>query len=226
MARTIADEIEDRVRSRLQERLVSAGIDQGRVSVEVLFWLPSGFIREYQALYMRALKLGDGDGGQKAGADEGQIKAKVKSADRGKDKGRGLAAHGGGKRYKTEWVVKDEEALEVKRRVDRALVRVIGRELDRLARETGGGGMGITAREAMEGMEKGMEKAGHAGRGAGMKARDFVGESQGDSPGVGRGDKEGVLVPLSARKGKAKKRCRDCGKIASDDWARCPYSHD
>lgn len=194
------DEEDDRLRARLQEALVSAGVNHGRVALEVLFWMPAEFLREYQELYMRALHMGDGDDTQRAGEDEGQIKKKVK-ADQGgglrtrarskgrEDEGLGGTTRGArpGKRYKREWVVKDEQALEVKTRVDRALRGLIAREKGRVGLD---------------------ESRGHGSRGGG--------QTHGSTPGDGRG-----LVDM----GKGRKRCEGCGLIAASDWVICPRPH-
>lgn len=173
---------QDALRLRLQEAMVAAGVNQGRVALEVLYWLPKEFMEAYQELYYRALHLGDGDDQEKAGEDEGRIKAKVPSKLRGTK--RGLSAQGGGKKYKREWVVKDEQALEVKKRVDRVLRGLVERE------------------------------------------KKMVGESHGDRPGVGEshGSTPGVWK-IIGQGTKARRACRECGRIASSDWARCPFPH-
>lgn len=211
MAREVRDEVADKVRVRLQEILNSAGVDQGRVGIEVLYWMPAEFVRLYEELFMRGLHLGDGDDGEKAGEDEGRIVAKVKSDRRGK-KG-SMAAQGGGKRYKTEWIVKDEKALEIKRRVDRKLVELLRRELRM--------GWGEKKSQVRETMKKDVE------RGEGfLTGRDFVEALQGNQThGSIPGEQRGDLVPMSNGRGLIKYRCRDCGKIAASDWVRCPFPH-
>lgn len=194
------DNVRDQVRAQIQELLVSAGVDQGRVAVEVLFWLPKEFLDAYQDLYMRALHLGDGDDKEKAGEDEGRIKAKVDGKLRGTARGLGMGV-GGGKRYKKEWVVKDERALEVKGRVDRVLKELVLAEM----------------RKFMEERREEKRRRGGESRGDG----GGVGQTHGGTPGVGGG----VLVEFVRKDGSVGKRCRDCGKIASRDWARCPYLH-
>lgn len=192
---------EDQLRLRLQEAMVSAGVGQGRVALEVLYWLPKEFMEDYQRLYMRALHLGDGDDQEKAGADEGRIKAKVRGELRGTKKGLG-AGVGGGKKYKREWVVKDEQALEIKARVDRVLRGLVQKET---------------------------RKVGNRGSTPGGGERAGVGERAGESPGRRGGGKlmevpQGVgdrrLVAMGD-----KKRCEGCGKIASSDWVTCPFPH-
>ena len=172
---------DEAVRRRIQEILVSAGVGERRVALEVLFWLPQEFVKAYEILFHRALHLGDGDDQEKAGEDEGRIKAKVPSRLRGTKRGLGMGVGGAGGRYKNEWVVKDEEALAIKNEVDRILRGVVRRAETNLVRV-----------------------------------------SQGSTPGVG----ELVEFGVNGEGRESKKRCRDCGKIAKGDWARCPYPHD
>lgn len=156
MARSTEDVIEEEVRRRLADRLASAGVDQGRVSLEVLYMLPPEFVREYTRLFHKALREDLAGNGGGMGKDEGQIKKKagvVKRhrrvrAEKGEDgyeegedravPGSDRGAQAGGKRYKNHWIVKDETALEVKVRVDRKLVRLI----QSTARDLGNAGGG------------------------------------------------------------------------------------
>jgi hypothetical protein len=155
--------VDDEVRRRLQQRLASGGVRQREVAFEVMWWLPREFVEAYERLFLRALSLGDegvNPGGD--GVDEGRIVAKVKAGLRGK--AGSMAAQGGGKRYKTEWIVKDERALEVKARVDRRLRRLVDGVWDQVLKESrgstpgethgsrgGSGGEGIELREMGKG---------------------------------------------------------------------------
>lgn len=204
---------------------------RGRVALEVLFWLPEEFMREYQDLFMRALKLGDGDGGEKAGADEGRIlegKGKgvgketsrtklgreVDEVDESGEKtgkkirvsGSQRGAQGGGKKYKVDWIVKDEQALAIKARVDRELVGLIGKMAGREARN--GGTSGSTDQT----------RGGRAVTGlGGGKLVEGEGGTRGSTPGVA-----GRRLVAGTGGGK---RCEGCGKIASSDWVMCPRPH-
>lgn len=141
MARKTEDTIEAEVRRRYSDLLASAGVDSGRLSLEILYLLPEEFVREYTELFWQALRedisgINSGTGGEQQGlviAKAGDMR-KRKPRKRGEDgeflepavPGSDRGAQGGGKRYRNHWIIKSEEALEVKRRVDRKLLRVIG----------------------------------------------------------------------------------------------------
>lgn len=147
MARTTEDIIEEEVRRRLAERYASAGVEQGRVSLEVLYLLPPEFVREYVRLFHQALSEDLSGGGGGMGKDEGQIKAKagvrrrhkrvpateeqMEEGKAGPDgetvavEGTDRGAQAGQKRYKTHWVIRDEKALKAKSSVDRKLIRIV-----------------------------------------------------------------------------------------------------
>lgn len=195
--RTPQEVIRDQVRTQVQELLSSAGVDQGRVALEVLYWMPVEFLEDYRDLFMRALHLGDGDDRDKAGADEGRLVKKVKPEIRGK-KG-GMHATGGGKRYKTEWVVKDEKAMDVKRRVDNKLKNLV-RQLQ---------GM-----DGMDGMDAGRGRQSRGSRGG-----------HGSSPGEYPREAEGGISEVPITGGKVLRKCKGCGRIMKGDWVRCPFQH-
>jgi hypothetical protein len=154
MARTQRDEVEDKVRMRLQEILNAAGVPHGRIALEVLYWMPQEFVREYYELYMRAVHLGDGDDGEKAGEDQGRIKAKVKSSARGGKKSMEARE---GKRYKVEWVIKDERALKLKTRVDGKLVELLRKARHELMEADQGKGNLVEAEGRSHGSTPGVE---------------------------------------------------------------------
>ena len=143
----------DEVNRRLAERLSSAGLSQSQVALSVLFLLPGDFVKAYEALYHKALKV-DGDRGKgerivvektekrrdEAGEYEegtweyeeydGVVKAKGarKTAMR---EGASLGQMPGakkGKAYKQAWTVADEQALELKHKMDKRL-RKMAREM-------------------------------------------------------------------------------------------------
>src|ERR1700746_219355 len=75
------------VRARIAEFLRAAGVDQGRIGVEVLFELPPSFVRAYEELWRIALgqeghdgqgRAGGGGGGQRQGGGWGRGGSKKK----------------------------------------------------------------------------------------------------------------------------------------------------
>jgi hypothetical protein len=126
------ENIENQVRRRVADHLARAGVHERSVATEVLYLLPDTFVQAYMKLFERALGLGEGSSLGRGAGDEGQIKAKVKSSDVGKKVG--AVGKGRGKRYHAGvWVVKDEKAFEVKRRIDKRLRRLVA-EIERLMR--------------------------------------------------------------------------------------------
>lgn len=236
-ALTQTDMIEREVRKRMAELMSSAGVQHGRISQEVLYWLPEDFTRLYMILTYSSLRMDDGVSSSMGGqtGDEGQIKAKVGTGpDRGKTAGglftesmsgskSGAHARGTGKRYRNHWLIKDEEAFNLKLEVDRKL-----RELGLLI-ENRGKGKGKDGGGGKEGgKEKGVGGGGKDGRGG-------EAEPQGVNPGDEKGEagqtREDDLVKfisgdrtlIVGRNGG--KRCKGCGKIAKGDWVICPNLH-
>ncbi len=137
MPKTTEDRIEDEVRRRLTDYASAAGLSRGRVAQEVLFLLPPEFVRQYIALFDRA--LGDpispsSDGGR----DEGRIKAKGKPADELKARSMGGASKGGKRFVAGRWPVRSELALQQKSSVDRSIIRTVDNALAKLARAGAG----------------------------------------------------------------------------------------
>lgn len=139
MAKTHEDRVQDEVRRRMTDLASAAGVDRGRIDLEVLFLLPSEFVRGYRRLFSEALAdpvspIGDG------GKDEGRIKAAGKPADPMKARSMG-GASGGSKRFVAgAWPIRDEKALELKVRLDRKILGLIRESLDTLSRERSGNG--------------------------------------------------------------------------------------
>jgi hypothetical protein len=111
------DLLDDKVRARLAEIRAAAGVPHAQVSMEVLYFLPRGFLEVYATIFSLALKS-DGGGSQVAAAQQEQGAL-------GKARGRGAKTNG--KRYKRNFVVLDEMALELKKAMDKRL-RNIGRD--------------------------------------------------------------------------------------------------
>ena len=108
---------DDSVRARLAEIRASAGVPHRQVSMEVLYFLPKGFLDSYAELFSKAVKSDGGSDaqGQRA-AEDGKL---------GKAPGTGAKP---GRRYKKTFVVLDEDALELKTRVDKRL-RLLAKEI-------------------------------------------------------------------------------------------------
>lgn len=148
MVRNTMNSLEDQVRRRLQQKLrqvgrLSTGSGLGReigeedIALEVLYWLPAEFVDAYRELFMQALHLGNevqSHSGQ--GNRGGGVVASATGRKKGGSGGGGSHGSGSGtKRYRTEWIVKDETALEVKNRVDRRLRGIIPGMRNQLKRE-------------------------------------------------------------------------------------------
>lgn len=123
MPKHFEDRVAEEVNRRLSVAAASAGVDRGRIELEVLFLLPPQFVRRYRELFDRALSdpiRPSSDGGK----DEGRLKASGRPADPMKARSMGAAAHG--KKFVAGvWPIRDEVALEVKRRLDKQLIRLI-----------------------------------------------------------------------------------------------------
>ena len=116
------DEIDEALGRRLTEIAAAAGVDHSRASLEVLYYLPKDFLDRYVELFNASLKL---DSGGMGGSAQGELgKADVSGRYRGKRPMVGA----GGKRYKTYWVVKSDELLDLKKKVDKRL-RQLGRDI-------------------------------------------------------------------------------------------------
>lgn len=110
------DALDDKVRSRLAEIRAAAGVPHAQISLEVLYFLPSGFLTQYQDLFTRALK-----------SDGGESQRNLSQQQAG-DLGKAPGGSAGGRRYKKTFVVLDERALALKTAMDKRL-RMIGRDI-------------------------------------------------------------------------------------------------
>jgi hypothetical protein len=113
------DRIEDEVRRRLTSIAAAAGVDQGRIELEVLWMLPTEFVRMYRDLFDRCFVdpiKPQSDGGK----DQGRVPAKS-----GSRSGVEGGAKSGKRWINPGWVVKSDEALRIKRNLDRRLVRAV-----------------------------------------------------------------------------------------------------
>lgn len=113
--------LDDRLRGRLAEIRAAAGVPHAQISLEVLYFLPKGFLDAYQELFSRALKADSGEGNRnQSQQDIGVL-------------GKAIAHRGGAKpqkrRFKKTFVVQDERLLAVKTMVDKRL-RGLSREIE------------------------------------------------------------------------------------------------
>lgn len=131
MAKNYDDRVEEEVRRRVTNAAAAAGVDRGRIELEIVWMLPPEFVRGYREIFSRALAdpiSPQSDGGK----DEGRVKAAGKPADALKARSMGGAA-GGGKRYvRGAWPIRDEVALEMKNRLDRKILAALRQTLDTL----------------------------------------------------------------------------------------------
>jgi hypothetical protein len=135
MGKSYEDRIEEAVRQRLTNAAAAAGVDRGRIELEIVWMLPPEFIRMYRDLFSRALAdpvSPQSDGGK----DKGRIRASGKPGDAMKARSMGGAA--GGKRFvKGAWPIRDERALEMKNRLDRKILAALRETLDTLVLSEG-----------------------------------------------------------------------------------------
>lgn len=113
------DALDDKVRTRLAEIRAAAGVPHSQISLEVLYFLPEGFLNNYISLFTKALKS---DGGEDA-----RNRSQAEAGALGKATG-GTSGGSGGRRYKKSFVVLDEKALDLKTAIDKRL-RMIGRDI-------------------------------------------------------------------------------------------------
>lgn len=121
---------DEEIRSVLKEMKSAAGVGHSVESLEVFLLFPDEFRRNYAELVARALKGAVEDqAGRTLERESGVGRAQVSSKYKGKRVGAG--AGGAGKRYKKFWTVRDENALEVKAKIDRRL-RALSRDIVRM----------------------------------------------------------------------------------------------
>jgi hypothetical protein len=110
--------------NRFTDMMAAAVVAHDRMALELLFWLPRDFVTLYEELYMRG--LANTDGGTEARGRAGAATAAVGKA--------AAKTAAGQKTYKKYWVIADEDALELKERVDKRL-RAMTREFNLILSE-------------------------------------------------------------------------------------------
>lgn len=123
----IRSQIELEVQRRLTEALVAAGVSHGRISLEVLYMLPPEFVEAYTRLFWQAFQEPLRESGSGKGPNGGNTKKKVPSTV--VSSGVMSAANNGGKRFRTYWTIRNEDAFNRKKAIDRALKR-LARKVD------------------------------------------------------------------------------------------------
>ena len=135
MPKTFEDRVAEEVNKRLTLAASAAGVDRGRIEIEVLFLLPPEFVRRYRELFDRALAdpiKPSTDGGK----DEGRLRASGRSNDA--MNARSMRAAQPGKRFVAgAWPVRDEAAIEAKRRLDKKLIRMVVEALELVSMRAG-----------------------------------------------------------------------------------------
>ena len=116
-----------RIRQQIAELMSSAGLGYNRISQEVLYMLPDGFIDMYMELW--ELAMGPVVKSPSAALEESGKLGKAKTDSRHKGTSKGVGQGGGaGKRLKNGFMVRSEEALDYKELVDKRL-RAIARDI-------------------------------------------------------------------------------------------------
>jgi hypothetical protein len=211
MPKSLEDKIEERARRRYRDMLASAGVSEADIGKEILFLLPTEFVRMYQELWDLAYGevLGSPGGG---GRDEGRIKRSGSAKGKGSEmKTRKMSgAAGGGKRYTPHaTIIRREEAVDAKIKLDRKLVRAAETALKQ-------------SREQTNVADATGSPIGAAGQ-AEVKANSAV-PAHSDPNRT-----KGTHVPDSretahGRSGNSRTlQCSDCGQFQGPTWIRCPF---
>lgn len=122
--------LDEALERRLAEIMSAAGVPHARAALEVLYMLPRDFLTGYMELFDDALKFGEGHAGERG--EEAKS-----SGGKGIHRGKMPMLGAGGKRYKEHWTIKSEEALDLKKTIDKRL-RAIGRDIRNRDRDKDG----------------------------------------------------------------------------------------
>lgn len=147
--------VAEQVSSAMTQAAAAAGVPHSRAALEALYLLPKDFLDRYTELFDASLKLA-GMGPSEVLAKTGELGREPGNNDlKGTTKGlrhdsganAGSAPHlgsGSGRRFRKDWVVLDDDALELKGRIDRRL-RAIGRDIREELAQSANGGVGAGA---------------------------------------------------------------------------------
>jgi hypothetical protein len=212
MAKKAEDHYEQEVRRRYADMLAAAGIDAGRLSLEVLYLLPPEFVRMYTELFDKALSVSPTSAGP-MGKDEGRVKKAVRREGVG---ARESQIKGTKKAHKKHWVVRSEPAMEAKRRLDRSLVRSVERALEQARRRDkvvigaatkSGPAVPDDTQVVLPTADRGENKAQQ-----GLRTEQSTVVNNGDSRSK---EPDRMQTPVN--------QCPVCGQFQSPRWTRCPF---
>ena len=191
-ARDITQALAERMaETRFTDMMAAAGVGHDRMALELLYWLPMDFLDLYQELYMRG--LANTDGGTEARGRAGASSAAVGKA--------AAKTAAGQKTYKKYWVVGDEDALELKERVDKRL-RAMTREMRLILAELD------FMRDRRSTEKKAKIKTGVT------RVTGVTGSGVG-----GKGEKVAGVVASDRKVGGT--RCGECGILMATHWMYC-----
>lgn len=229
---TPEDRIENEVRKRMAERLSAAGVNRGRISLEVLYWLPADFVRVYMQVVEMAVRMDDSLSSAMGGSVGDEGKASIATVGGGPRKGKtagglftrtsGAHAKGGG-RYMRHWIVKDDNAMRLKASIDRRIRRAIEEAVrdfqsERDAAKVDQWISDLTVAGVMTHEE------------AGKKAMEMLkkfnpGLAAKLNPGEEVGEPMEKISTEPVERILQEGRCVTCGKIGSAKWVLCPHPH-
>lgn len=212
---SVEDRIENEVRRRVQDLLSAAGVDSDRVGLEVLYWLPSEFMRYYRDLFERALKLDGGEGTAKGMVQYARLKKEA------------MERYGDGTEEGSDQVKVD---AYIETHMTPNIVSGEGSKSKYRGVRTmlGGGGKGKYKNAWTVGDDQAFEEKGRVDRELMRLAQGKLGGQPGGRPENGRGDPRDssqIGTRLIGRSERSQRFCKVCGKVIANDWVTCPYSH-
>lgn len=128
MPKLIEDQKDEDLRRRYREYLSAAGVDHGRVAIEILFMLPAQFVRLYAEIYDAALKSTMSGGTGRSAEEGGIVRAESGGGGKRGDGGLHTRIMPEAKARKmapatADRMLRNNAALDLKGRLDRRLVK-------------------------------------------------------------------------------------------------------